>query len=488
MGRRWSFFSLGLALLLGGGPARGWAEPVAASSAERPLALTDAIALALRAHPQAASAHATAEAAVARIGQARSAWLPQVNSVTSSSGNYSYQTGAAEGRESAQTLRYSSQLQLSQLIYDFGRTGGNIDAAKAGARASLNDDQTVQTQLALGAANSFYASLQAEALLEVAQRNLDQQRQRQAQAESFFKIGTRPEIDVLIARTAVAQAELQLAQSRTNVGLARTQLVQALGVPESEWGALLSRRLSTELAAPLPEEPLNLGPNNSAQVDDTLIDEVLKDRPDYRALRERLTQTEQNLRSTRANYFPQLAVGATASVGGLVNTIDIPGSAATTGLTQPIRGEPLLAVSGQVSLIWPLLSGLNTVYAVREAEANVRVARANLDAMRLQVRSVLSQALVQVVTARESVRAAESLVKQAELQLQMAVGRYKAGVGNAIEQGDAQLAATTARGQMVQANFGLAMSRATLLWNLGRLVTPHSPSEPARPQVSEQRR
>src|SRR5689334_14493108 len=99
MGRRWSFFGLGLVLLTAAGPTRGWAEPVAVTSSEQPLALTDAIALALRAHPQAASAHANAEAAVARIGQARSAWLPQVNSITSSSGNYSYQTGAAAGRE-----------------------------------------------------------------------------------------------------------------------------------------------------------------------------------------------------------------------------------------------------------------------------------------------------------------------------------------------------------------------------------------------------
>ena len=482
MGWQRAGFRVGLAVLMTGVPVRGAAAAVSAPSSDSPLTLAEAIGVALRSHPQAVSAHANADAAVARIGEARSAWLPQLNSVTSASGNYSYQTGASAGMQSVQTMRYSSQLQLSQLIYDFGRTGGNIDAARAGARASVDDSQTVQTQLALGAASSFYASLQAEALLDVAQRNLDQQHQRLAQADSFFKIGTRPEIDVLIARTAVAQAELQLAQSRTNVGVARTQLVQALGVPETEWGSWLARRLSTELAAPLPEEPMQLGPNNSAQVSDAVIDEVLRDRPDFRALRERLTQNEQNLRSVRGNYFPQLAVGVTAGAGGLVNTLDISNSATTTGLAQPIHGEPLLSVSGQAQLIWPLLSGLNTVYSVREAEALVRAARANLDAMRLQVRSVLLQVMVQVVTARESVHAAESLVKQAELQLQMATGRYRAGVGNAIELGDAQLAATTARGQMVQANFGLAMSRATLLWNLGRLVAPHSPSEQASNQ------
>ncbi len=460
----------------------------ATANGENPLTLSDAIALALRENPQAVAAHATAEAAQARIGTVRSAWLPQLNSVTTTSGNYSFQTGANPGNQSVQTLRYSSQLQFSQLVYDFGRTGGNIDAAKAAARASVNDDKTVQTQLALGAATSFYATLQAEALLEVGQRNLDQQRQRLAQAESFFKIGTKPEIDVLIARTAVAQAELMLLQSRTSVGVARTQLVQALGVPEPEWGFWLARRLSQTVAPPLDNEPSGLGPGGSIPVSEPLIDEVLRDRPDYRALRERLTQAEQQVRATRGNYFPQLSVGVNAGVGGIVNTLEIPTASTTTGLAQPTHGEPLWAISGLATLSWPLLSGLSTYYAVREAEANVRVVKANLEAMRLQVRSVLAQALIQVVTARETVTAAESVVRQAELQLQTASGRYRAGVGNAIELGDAQVQATTARGQKVQADFALAMARATLLWNLGRLVTTETPGQPAQALASEQKR
>lgn len=462
----------------------------APARAESLLTLADAIALALHKNPQAVAAHATAEAAQARVGEARSAWLPQLNSITTTSGNYSYQSGANPGNQSVQTLRYSSQLQFSQLVYDFGRTGGTIDAAAAAARASVNDDKSVQTQLALSAANSFYATLQAEALLEVGQRNLDQQRQRLAQAESFFKIGTRPEIDVLIARTAVAQAELQLLQWRTSVGVARTQLVQALGVPEPEWGFWLGRRLSPQVAPPLPDEPSSLGPGGSIPVSDALVEEVLRDRPDYRAQRERLTQAEQQVRATRGSYFPQLSIGVNAGVSGIVNTLEIPTASTTTGLAQPTRGEPLWAINGVASLSWPLLSGLQTYYAVREAEANVRAVKANLDALRLQVRSVLAQALIQVVTARETVTAAESVVKQAELQLQTASGRYRAGVGNAIELGDAQVAATTARGQKVQADFGLAMARATLLWNLGRLVTTDNqkPSEPARALASEQRR
>ena len=142
----------------------------------------------------------------------------------------------------------------------------------------------------------------------------------------------------------------------------------------------------------------------------------------------------------------------------------------------PIRGEPGFSLSGLLTLTWPLISGGQTVYAVREAEALLIVAQRNLDALRLQVRGQLLLALFQVATARESFAASQRLLQQAELQLAMASGRYQAGVGNAIEVGDAQVAATTARAQRVGAEYTLASARANLAWQLGRLIDTRSGS------------
>jgi len=53
-------------------------------------------------------------------------------------------------------------------------------------------------------------------------------------------------------------------------------------------------------------------------------------------------------------------------------------------------------------------------------------------------------------------------------QLRLAEGRYQSGVGSIIELGDAQIAATSAAAQVVQADFNLATARAQLLTALGR--------------------
>jgi outer membrane protein TolC len=54
----------------------------------------------------------------------------------------------------------------------------------------------------------------------------------------------------------------------------------------------------------------------------------------------------------------------------------------------------------------------------------------------------------------------------------MARGRYQAGVGNAIELGDAEVSAMTAQAQRVQAESTLGLARSTLRWHLGLLTPP----------------
>ena len=90
--------------------------------------------------------------------------------------------------------------------------------------------------------------------------------------------------------------------------------------------------------------------------------------------------------------------------------------------------------------------------------------------LRLQVRSQLQQALQLVLTAWLTVEASVALANQAKKQLEMADGRYRAGVGNAIELGDAQVSAMQALAQQVQADFALAQQRASLRFYLGELT------------------
>lgn len=72
-------------------------------------------------------------------------------------------------------------------------------------------------------------------------------------------------------------------------------------------------------------------------------------------------------------------------------------------------------------------------------------------------------------TANESIRAATTLVSSAEESSRVALGRYKAGVGNIIDTLNAQNALASARQQHVQASLNWNIARATLAQPIGGL-------------------
>ncbi len=87
-------------------------------------------------------------------------------------------------------------------------------------------------------------------------------------------------------------------------------------------------------------------------------------------------QAEAQLQVARADYLPTLSVGANATmssgtIGGAGGGLDV--------TTQTLPG---LLVSGTLGLNWPILTGLSTVYAVRDAQAQLALARANLQQLR----------------------------------------------------------------------------------------------------------
>ena len=94
---------------------------------------------------------------------------------------------------------------------------------------------------------------------------------------------------------------------------------------------------------------------------------------------------------------------------------------------------------------------------------------AQRERIRLQVALDVWKAYQNVTTATEALRATADLLTSAEQSEQVAMGRYKAGVGNILDLLTAQSALFSARQQRVQATFDWRVSRATLAQAIGTL-------------------
>jgi len=99
---------------------------------------------------------------------------------------------------------------------------------------------------------------------------------------------------------------------------------------------------------------------------------------------------------------------------------------------------------------------------VEEARANVNVLKANEESLKQTIFLEIQEAYLTLRAAEEAIPTAKLGVEQAQENLDIANGRYTAGVGNPIEVTDAEVGLTNARTYHIQAFYADKVAQASL--------------------------
>jgi outer membrane protein TolC len=118
--------------------------------------------------------------------------------------------------------------------------------------------------------------------------------------------------------------------------------------------------------------------------------------------------------------------------------------------------------SAGVALTFPIFSGFLTKNQVEEAKANFSAAKANEETLRQSILLDVQQAYLNLLVAEESISNTELTVKQATENLEIANGRYAAGVGNPIEVSDAEVSLAVAKLAYNQALYDYKVAQASI--------------------------
>ena len=131
-----------------------------------------------------------------------------------------------------------------------------------------------------------------------------------------------------------------------------------------------------------------------------------------------------------------------------------------------------------VTLTVPIFTGFSTVYGVRQAKEVLAQREENAEQVRLSVSQDVWSAYYGLDSANKQLVTTAALVKTADENQEVALGRYQSGVGSIIDVLTAQSAASTARQLRINAELGWKVARAQMAFALGRLVNaePLSPS------------
>jgi outer membrane protein TolC len=124
---------------------------------------------------------------------------------------------------------------------------------------------------------------------------------------------------------------------------------------------------------------------------------------------------------------------------------------------------------------WPVFTGFQRTYDLRKAEEDARAADALGDSIAQQVGLQIWSGYYSVQTAAQKIRAAKDLLGSAKESEEVALGRYKAGVGSILDLLAAESALAGARSTDVQARASFLVTLAQLAHDAGVLGLPSIP-------------
>lgn len=341
--------------------------------------LDDAIALAVAHEPGLQKSQAEADAAKARLGEARARRLPSLTVSGQAAAGHS-DFGQFFGFGSQNMNPRSAAITLQQPIF----AGGSLNAAvaQAGAGRKAADQQALKTRLDLEArvAEAYGDVLVAQEAFRLNSRQLEAAGELARQADLRFQSGDAPRSDQAQAQARAAQARAGLAQAQADLARARAHYRALVG---QEAGQL-------EPFGPPPAIPASL---------DAGLATAEANSPALAAARDGAEAARAGVRQAQGGRLPEVSLVAQASS---VRDEFLPGYRAD-GYTVGVQAR------------WTLFSSGLQSAKVSEAQAQRRAA----DASAAEAKAAVDEGVVSlwnaVAAADASAEAAQQQVDAAEI-------------------------------------------------------------------------
>ena len=338
---------------------------------------------------------------------------------------------------------YGASLSASYLLFDFGKRLADLNSATATWRAAGFDyDESVQNYIdsIIGA---YYNLLNADADVKSADSLRTVAQTARDTAAKKFKAGSVAKADVLKADTTLASRNLDLERAKNNREIAKGTLLSKLSFPASQ---------DIEIA----DLPVDFGSVREIESVDELIARAQKTRPD---LLRATANKDAAWHRRNASFLKNLP---SISASGSVAWNDTPSENFNSGSDK---------ISGSIGVraSMPIFAGFANMYSVRQAQANY-------DAATEQERAANDSATLDIFTAYQNYKTAQTVLKQTETLLASATesqrvtaGMYRVGRATMLDWQTAQSELVDAQKQNNAAKYDLFIKRAAVALAIGEI-------------------
>lgn len=307
-------------------------------------------------------------------------------------------------------------------LYAGGRNVASRDAAKANAQAEQMSRDAVQNELAFEVVRAYETILKTREFIRAADASINAFEGNLSVAKKRLAAGTLLKSEVLDVEVRLAQARENGVRARSANVLAERALQNLLGIEEGEF----------VVADSAPEIRPPIGGDSSQ-------------RPELASASQREHAAEAEVRGSRSGFLPSLnAFGSLDYDYGWVT-----------------RGDGKSYTAGVLAR-WDLWDGFATRAKVREAKANLEMAREEQRKLRLAIKLEVEEARLNLQMANERLSVTEKSVDQADESASLTRKRFEQGLALSTQLLDAETALVSARVNRAEAQAERQISAAAL--------------------------
>lgn len=391
------------------------------------LTLDECIATALNTHPDLVAAASRINSKNAAVGQAASGTRIQVSAGSSYTRNDNSVVKNSSGS-------YNTNVQASQSILDWGRSGLQIDAAKIEMDATTSDFLAARDTIITNVRAAYYGLNLSLRRYEVARTRYANFDQRLGWAKTYYQVGTKAKIEVTKAESDLANSRLVLVKAESAIEQSRSELAAAMGIPMQRIADVKDLLDYEEWGVPVEDA----------------VERALNGRPELAAQKKRVDYAKTNLQLQMKGMSPSISATAGYNLYG----------------SAPFDEN---GWSAGLSLSVPLFDGGLTRSKIEGAQADMTTASAQYDSMANSVTLEVRKAWESLREANQSLQASMESERYAKETLELAQGRYKAGAGDSLEISDSVESYATSQTNTILALYDCKYAQLNLEKAMGGL-------------------
>ena len=346
--------------------------------------------------------------------------------------------------------QYTLGLAFSQSVYSGGRISGQTASARAQERSAGIEVVAQRAQLALDVTQAYFDAVLADRLVSIADTTLAQTEELLRQTQLARRVGNQSEFELLRATVTRDNQRPVLITRRGDRDVAYLRLKQLLNLPLDE---------PVQLTTPI-DEPATvtrvIAANASSNSADSLslaasIDTATATRAPVRESEEAVRAQEGQLKVARADRLPSFNITSQYQRLFFPNNL-------FPSLNQYSENW---TVGGAIAL--PLFTGGRVSGQIQVAQANLDEARARLQQSRELAALDTRVALNQLASAEASFAASRGTAQQAQKAYSIDQIRYKEGISTQTDLTQSRLLLENALANQALSSRDLAVARARVV-------------------------